>query len=187
MKLFRNMQDRFFVITIVFFIIGMIHVSFSLIGLLCFTLPFYYYYRYKDKIWCKYICPRAGLFSQLFNKVGLNLKRPKFIVGKRLRKAVVIYFAVNLFFITMSTIAVTVGKIQPIEQVRFLIMFPWPFDLPQLLSFPVPPPLLHFSYRIYSMMFTSTIIGLILGFLYKPRTWCIICPINTLTSKDSNR
>lgn len=182
-KILKNHQDTFFVITILFFILGIINISLSIIGILCFVIPFIQYYIYKEKVWCKYHCPRAGLFNKLLRKISLKKKIPKLFTTRRVKEIVVIYFAINIFFAIMSTIMVTVGRIEPIDYVRFLIIFKAPFTLPQLLSLHAPDALLHFGYRIYSMMFTSIAIGLILGFVYKPRTWCIICPIQTLTTK----
>jgi len=40
----------------------------------------------------------------------------------------------------------------------------------------------HLGFRVYSMMFTTIIIGLLLGYLYRARTWCGICPMGTLSS-----
>jgi len=40
----------------------------------------------------------------------------------------------------------------------------------------------HLGFRVYSMMFTTTIIGLLLGYLYRARTWCAICPMGALSS-----
>ncbi|WP_422678833.1 4Fe-4S binding protein [Clostridium thermosuccinogenes] len=37
----------------------------------------------------------------------------------------------------------------------------------------------HLSFRVYSMMLTTTIFGLLLAWIFKPRTWCTVCPINT--------
>ena len=41
--------------------------------------------------------------------------------------------------------------------------------------------LLHFSYRIYSIMLSSLIAGSVLALLFKPRTWRAVCPVNTLS------
>ncbi len=179
----KKIQNQLFWITILFFPLGLVHISFSLLGVLCFTIPFIQYVKYKDKIWCKYYCPRAGYFTKLLSKISKKRPIPKFLSTPKIRKFVVYYFGVNLFFALMSTLMVTIGRIDPIAQVRFLIVFGMPFELPQLLDFTVPENVLHFSYRIYSMMFTSVIVGTVLGIVYKPRTWCSICPVNTLTSK----
>ncbi len=179
----KDYKNSLYWVTLLFFALGMIHISFSVIGLLCFTLPFYQYYKHKDKVWCKYYCPRAGLFNMLLTQISLKKPMPKWLKGKRIKKIVVIYFAINVFFATMSTIMVSLGKVPPFDYVRVLMVFRAPFTLPQLLDLSLPNGFIHFSYRIYSMMFTSVIIGLTLGFIYKPRTWCAICPIQTLTTK----
>lgn len=41
----------------------------------------------------------------------------------------------------------------------------------------------QFSFGFYSLMLTSTLIGLIVMLLYKPRTWCSFCPMGTMTQK----
>ncbi len=179
----KNIQNQLFIITILFFLIGIVHISFSIIGLLCFILPFILYYKTKDKVWCKYYCPRAGMFVKLLSKISLRKKAPKWLTGQRIKKIVVYYFGINVFFATMSTIMTSIGKIEAIDYVRFLIVFKAPFELPQLMDINMPMGLIHFSYRIYSMMFTSVIVGIILGIIYTPRIWCVICPIQTLTTK----
>lgn len=178
-----NYQDRLFFITILFFLIGFVHISFAIAGLICFIIPFILFAVYKDKVWCKYFCPRAGFLNKILGKISLKKELPKWLTGKRIKNIVLIYFGLNLFFIAMSTTAVSLGAIEPIEQIRFMIMFPLPVTMPQMLDLAVPAPLVHLGYRVYSVMFSSTVIGLILGFIYRPRTWCIVCPIQTLTTK----
>ena len=39
----------------------------------------------------------------------------------------------------------------------------------------------QFSYGFYSLMLTSTLIGLIVMLLYRPRSWCTFCPMGTMT------
>ena len=73
-------------------------------------------------------------------------------------------------------------RIPPMDYVRFLMAFPIPIELPQLLQINLPDALIHLSYRIFSVMFTSTVIGLTMGFLFRPRSWCGICPVQTLTT-----
>ena len=181
----KNIQDQLLWITLLFFALGFVHMSLSLLGLLCFILPFVQYIKNKEKVWCKYYCPRAGYFNKIVSKINIGMKIPGFLKGKKLKKGVIIYFALTLFLVMMSTLMVTLGRIEPILQLRFLIVFGIPIRIPQLLNLTVAPNLLHLSYRIYSMMFSSVIIGTILGILYRPRTWCTICPINTLTTKKN--
>jgi len=63
-----------------------------------------------------------------------------------------------------------------------MIAFQIPWNIPQLLSISsIPNWVVHLSFRIYSMMFTTTVIGMVLGFMYRPRIWCTICPVNTIS------
>ena len=39
----------------------------------------------------------------------------------------------------------------------------------------------QFSFGFYSLMLTSTIIGLAVNTLWKSRTWCTFCPMGTMT------
>jgi len=181
MKSYRN---QLFFITILFFALGFIHISLSLLGLACFMIPFVQYAMYKDKVWCKRYCPRAGYFNRVVSKINIGKPIPKWLKGSRIKKGIVIYFAINLLFATMSTLMVTLGKVDPIEQVRFMIVLGLPGSMPQVFDWSLPNNLIHVSYRVYSMMFTSTVIGSLLGLIYKPRTWCGVCPVNTLTSSS---
>jgi hypothetical protein len=178
-------MDALWVITILFFSLGFVHIGFSLLGLFCMGIPFALYLKSGEKLWCKKYCPRASLFLRILRKISLKKPLPKGFTKQKVRTGVLIYFGVNVFFATMSTIMVRLGRIPPIDYVRFLIVFPIPVALPQLLQLTISPWLLHLSYRIYSMMLTSTTIGLIIGFLYVPRAWCVICPIQTLTTKKT--
>lgn len=178
--------DTLFLVVILFFTLSMIHIAFAWLGLICMILPFILYYQSKEKLWCKYYCPRASFFLKILNKISFGMKIPKWMKAKDIKIFVVYYFAINLFFATMSSIMVSTGRMEPLNFVRIFMLFKAPFTLPQLFNWSTHPGLLHASYRIYSMMFTSTITGLIIGMLYKPRTWCMICPIQTLTTKNPN-
>lgn len=108
-----------FTFTVLFFVLGFINIHFSLLGIICMTLPIILLLRTRKKTWCQGYCPRASLYTTL---------------GKSKR------------WKSLST--------------------PW---------------LTHLSYRFYSMMMTTTLIGLVLAMVYKPRTWCTICPIATVS------
>lgn len=78
---------------------------------------------------------------------------------------------------------VGLGRMEPMIYLRYLIAFKIPFGLPQLFAWDTPNVLLHLGYRFYSMMLTTTTVGLFLGTLYRPRAWCNICPIQNFTKK----
>lgn len=37
------------------------------------------------------------------------------------------------------------------------------------------------AFGFYSVMLTSTVLGLITMVLFKPRSWCVYCPMGTMT------
>ena len=93
------------------------------------------------------------------------------------------YFSINFLMICLSTLMVFLDKRDPIEKVRFLMAFQLPWTMPNLLDIGVMPDwAVHLGFRVYSMMFTTTIIGLLVGYLYRARTWCSICPMGTLSN-----
>lgn len=147
------------------------------------SLPFILVIKNKKKTWCQGYCPRANLFGVLFQNRSLtNRVGPDWLIKGEASKYVLGYFLVNLFIISMSTTMVIAGKIAPVETIRFLIAFQLPWEIPQMLTVSFFPDwAVHLSFRLYSMMFTSTVIGLLLGWLFKPKTWCTVCPINTLS------
>lgn len=39
----------------------------------------------------------------------------------------------------------------------------------------------QFAFGFYSVMLTSTILGFFTMILFKPRSWCVYCPMGTMT------
>ena len=66
---------------------------------------------------------------------------------------------------------------------RMVTLF-WTFKVPWGWAYSatgIPEWIVQFAFGFYSMMLTSTLIGLIVMVLYKPRTWCAFCPMGTMT------
>lgn len=179
----KGWTSYFFLVTLTFFTLGFININLAWLGLACLILPFVLLFKNKKKTWCQNYCPRSYLFSFLFQGRSFTGRSgPDWLVKGNGKWILLVYFCVNLLIITMSTIRVSMDLMEPMERVRFLIAFVLPWEMPQLLSLgPMPDWVVHLSYRIYSMMFTTTVLGLILGSLYYSRAWCRVCPINTLS------
>ena len=174
-----------FLLVLTYFALGFVNIHFAILGLVCMMLPFILLFRNRKKTWCQGYCPRASLLSttgKLTSK--FSLKTPAFFIKGKMKWIMLIYFGISLIFITMTTIRVGLGFSPALEYLRFLIVIPLPFEMPQLIIFErLPAWLTHLSYRFYSMMMTTTFIGMILSLVYKPRTWCTICPISTISSE----
>jgi len=178
----NNKAKPLFIITVAYFLIAFVNITFALTAAVCMALPFILLYRTRRKTWCRGICPRADLLTKL-RPLNIGFKQPRWLNNGKTAKIMLFYFGINLFFITMSTVMVGLDRILPIDRVRLLIAFQLPWELPQLFSIEgLPAPLYHLSYRFYSLMLTSTLLGTILAVLFKPRTWCAICPINSISS-----
>ena len=179
----KGWKNYLYIINILFFAFGFLYILFVCLGFVCMTIPFVLLAKDKKKTWCQGNCPRANLFSTLFNRrAKSSRKTPKWLVHGNAKWIVLVYFSLNLFVLVMSTIMVFKGRVSAIENVRFLFAFRLPWNMPNLIDIGAFPSWsVHLSFRLYSMMFTTTVIGLILAWYYKPRTWCTICPVNTVS------
>ncbi len=177
-----NWTSNLYIITILFFGLGFFNIIFAWLGFACMIIPFILLVKDGKKTWCKNYCPRANLLTVLFkNKSGKGVATPKWLKSPKAKEFLLYYFSVNIFILFMSTLMVFMGRMEAMEKVRFLIAFQLPWDIPQLLNInSLPNWAIHLSFRVYSMMFTTTVIGMVLGYIYRPRTWCTVCPVNTI-------
>lgn len=181
----KNLKNNkfLFVFNLLYFALGFINIHFALLGLICMILPLYLLVKTKKKTYCQGYCPRANFYTKagkLTNKV--SGKTPLYFIKGNMKWIMLTYFGISLFFIIMSTIRVAAGLMPPLEQLRYLIIFKVPFTMPQIFEINTFLPwVTHMSYRFYSMMMTTTTLGLVLALVYKPRTWCTICPISTIS------
>ncbi|SKA87790.1 hypothetical protein SAMN05443428_10855 [Caloramator quimbayensis] len=179
----KRWTDFLYLVTILFFALGFFNILFAWLGFLCMIIPFALLLKNRKKTWCQGYCPRASLFNFLFKGRSLTGKAvPRWLTQGKFKLIFLFYFCINLTVLILSTIMVFKGKNSGMERIRFMMIFQLPWKIPQLIKIEgISRWAVHLSYRIYSMMFTTTTIGLILGFLFKPRTWCTICPVNTIS------
>lgn len=172
-----------FLFTLAFFALGFLNIHFSLLGILCMTLPIILLLKNRKKTWCQGYCPRASLYTTYGKaKRWKHIKTPGFFIKGNMKWIMLAYFGLSLSIIFMSTLGVARGIRPAMEYLRFFIFIPVPFKMPQLINMvEFVPWLTHLSYRFYSMMMTTTVLGLFLALVYKPRTWCTICPIATVS------
>lgn len=178
-----------FLITLVFFALGFINIHLALLGLACMVLPLVLLFLDKRKTWCQGFCPRASLYTTCGKLTAKHSRKtPLFFIKGNMKWIMLAYFGVSLFIIIMSTIKVASGSISSMNYLRFLLMIPLTGEMPQLIEFTnITPWVTHLSYRFYSMMMTTTFLGFLLALIYKPRTWCTICPIATISEAYINK
>ncbi len=178
----RGLLPNLFLITLLYFLLGFVAIQSALLAFACMLFPFILLPIHRKKVWCNRYCPRASLL----NLAGKERKRwrvlPTMFTDGYLRRVILWYFGLNLLFITGSTIQVALGRMAPMPYVRLFIAIPlWP--LPQVLSIASSDWLIHLSYRLYSMMFSSTLLGFMFARAWRDRAWCAVCPVGNLSNR----
>ena len=80
--------------------------------------------------------------------------------------------------LTHDEIARYIGSAREVVTLFWTLKVPWGWAYS---ATGIPEWIVQFGFGFYSMMLTSTLIGLIVMVLYKPRTWCAFCPMGTMT------
>ncbi len=168
-------------IPVAFLLLGIVNIQFGILGIFCFGIPFYMLFKTKSKTFCQNYCFRIRDF-ELINRFSFFSGKllPKSI--KNWKKVIIGYFIVAMTIVFVSTIMVGIGRTAPIEEVKFLMVITVP--VPQIIKETFfSDLLLHLSYRLYSMVFTTFILGGIMASIYKTRSWCAVCPYNTIATE----
>ena len=178
----KKWYDYLWIVSATYLILGFFNILFAWIGLLCFFIPLLIAIFGGDKMYCNKFCGRGQLFDLLGNKLGLSRKKdiPKFLRSKWFRYGFLIFFFIMFFNMLFSTYLVFEGTRNLKEVVTLL----WTIKLPWNWAYhgtAVAPWVAQFAFGFYSVMLTSTVLGLITMILYKPRSWCVYCPMGTMT------
>lgn len=183
----KKWYSRLWIWSIAYFALGFFNILFAWLGLLDFLIPLVIAAAGGGKWFCNNMCGRG----QLFNVLGSSLKisrgkpTPKAISSRAFRLAFLAFFLTMFAAMVFQTYLVASGA----ESLRQAIKLLWTFRVPW--SFAYQPGILpeglewiaQFAFGFYSMMLTSTIIGLIFMAAYRPRSWCTFCPMGTMTQE----
>lgn len=182
MKKQKRWYDYLWIFSTVYLLLGFVNILFAWIGLICFFLPLGISIIKGNKAYCNKYCGRGQLFDLLGNKLRLSRKKdiPGFIKSNWFRYGFLIFFLVMFVNMLFSTYLVFSGANDMKEVVKLLwtIRLPWHFAYHGTLFAPW---VAQFSFGFYSVMLTSTVLGLVTMLLFKPRSWCVYCPMGTMT------
>ena len=86
----------------------------------------------------------------------------------------------SMFIIMLFNTYLVFSGVRDLKEVIQLL---WSFKLPWKIAGAkvVSPWIYQFAFGFYSMMLTSTILGIITMILYNPKSWCVYCPMGTMT------
>ena len=178
----KKWYDYLWIASLLYLILGFFNILFGWLGLICFIVPLLISIIKGNKAYCNKYCGRGQLFEMLGNKLKLSRQKdiPGFIKSKWFRYGFLIFFMtmfVNMLFTTYLVFEGT-SDLRQVVKLLWTFKIPWKFAYHGTLFAPW---VAQFAFGFYSMMLTSTVLGMITMMLFKPRSWCVYCPMGTMT------
>ncbi|CEQ18098.1 4Fe-4S binding protein [Paraclostridium sordellii] len=177
----KKFTDYMWIISALYFFLGLFNILFAWLGLLCFFIPLIISFSGGGKLYCNKYCGRGQLLELMGNKLKLSRYKdiPKFLKSKYFRYGFLTFFMTMFIVMLFNTYLVFNGTNELKEFIKIL----WTFKLPWnwVNTSMVSPWVAQFAFDFYSIMLTSTILGVVTMILYKPKSWCVYCPMGTMT------
>ena len=178
----KKWYDYLWIFSTIYLLLGFVNILFAWLGLICFITPLAISIIKGNKGYCNRYCGRGQLFSMLGGRFGLSRKKdmPRWMVSPWFRYGFLTFFMIMFGLMLWNTYLVF-ADVKSLKQVITLF---WTFKVPwnwayhgTLFSAGVA----QFAFGFYSIMLTSTLLGLLTMVLFKPRSWCVYCPMGTMT------
>ena len=169
------------IVSVTYLLLGFFNILFAWLGMLCFIIPLVMSMIGKGKSYCNNFCGRGQLFTLLGQKHKLSKGRdlPKFVRTKAFR------YGFLAFFLTMYSkmVYITILVFKEQRSIQKAITLLWTFKMPwNWVNISIVDPwIAQYAFGFFSLMLTSTILGIITMRFYKPRSWCVYCPMGTMT------
>ena len=178
----KKWYDNLWIASLCYLILGFVNILFAWLGLLCFFIPLIMAFSGGKKGYCGRYCGRGQLFSLLGGRFGLSRKKdmPGWMKSKAFRYGFLAFFFTMFFVMLWNTYLVFAGA-SGLKQVVTLF---WTFKVPWHWAYHgtfFADGVAQFAFGFYSVMLTSTILGFVTMVLFKPRSWCVYCPMGTMT------
>lgn len=143
----KSHQGWSYIIIIAFFILGIINIRFGILGIVCMGAPLYHAFKGRGKIHCSKYCPRGSFLGKFLSKLSLGHTLPKWLRTKK-AKTIILLIMMTVFSSVLTFAIISHGF-------HFVVI----------------------SKVFYRFMLMSFIVGIVTGIIYKPRSWCQICPM----------
>ena len=178
----KHWNDYLWLWTILYFALGFFNILFAWLGMIDFLVPIFVALFGGNKGFCNHYCGRGQLFQQLGGcmKCSRNKPAPKWLSAKWFRYGFLVFFLTMFGSMVFQTYLVMAGAGNLGEAIKLLWLFRVPWGWAYTAG-TVADSVAQFAFGFYSLMLTSTIIGLVVMAFFKPRTWCTFCPMGTMT------
>lgn len=181
-KLAKKWYDYLWIWPIIYFSLGFFNILFAWLGMIDFLVPLIFAIFGGNKGFCNRYCGRGQLFRVLGGSCHCSANRPtpKWLSSKWFRYGFLIFFLAMFGNIIFQTYLVGAGAASLQEAIKLF----WTIGVPWSWTYTagtVADWVAQFSFGFYSLMLTSTLIGLIVMVFFKPRSWCTFCPMGTMT------
>ena len=178
----KRWNDYLWLWAILYFALGFFNILFAWLGMIDFLVPLLVAVIGGNKAFCNRYCGRGQLFAKIGGscKCSRNKATPRWIASKWFRYGFLVFFLAMFGIMVFQTYLVASGA----ENLREAIKLFWTFRVPWGWTYTagtVSDWIAQFAFGFYSIMLTSTLLGLIVMVLFKPRTWCAFCPMGTMT------
>ncbi len=189
----KRWYDYLWIASAAYLVLGFFNILFAWLGLLCFLIPLIIAAVKGSKAYCNRYCGRGQLFELIGGRLGLSRRAnvPRWLKSKWFRYGFLAFFMAMFISMLWNTYLVFAGsrQLQQVVTVLWSLKLPWQWAYPQG---SVAPWVAQFSFGFYSVMLTSTILGFVTMLAFKPRSWCVYCPMGTMTqlicrAKNSKR
>ena len=166
--------------SLIYFGMGFFNILFAWMGLISFALPLIMSIGFGNKYFCNRYCDRGQTLRAL-GQLGFSRRRdmPAWMKSKAFRYGFMVFFFGMFGSVLYTTWLVYSGT----ESLQQMVSLLWSFHFPWEWAYSgaVSPWIAQFAFGLYSLMLTSEVIALLTMLLYRPRSWCVYCPMGTLT------
>ena len=177
----KHWYHYLWIYSLFFFIAGFFFFLFAWLGLISFALPLIFAIGFGNKRFCNRYCDRGQLLRALGSQIGLSRghEMPSWMKSHTFCYGFMVFFFAMFGIILYSTwlVAEGVHGLDEIVTILWTIKVPWSWAY----HGEVAPWIVAFALKLYGFMMTSEIIALAAMLYYKPRSWCVFCPMGTLT------
>lgn len=176
----KRWYDYLWLVELLYLVLSLCNILFAWLGMVFFALPLIIAIVGGSKGYCNHYCGRGQLLGLLGSKCKLsrNTPPPSFLRSRWFRYGFLCFFMFMFGTMLYGTYQVFAGA--PLrETVTLLWLFKLPWQWADVSM--VAPGIAQFAFGFFGVMLTSIVLGLTTMVLFRPRSWCVYCPMGTMT------